>query len=359
MKIKVLTKAAAALLAAMMVFPAAAVEVKGQVSYPYEGKVFSNKPSDDDKAEALRQAKLSAISRYTSGFSISEQKLYAGIRSNVEANPDKYIAGSRVVAEEVDTSLRTINLVLRVDVNDSLILSEMHAAAGSLDAVPTGDGSLFASLFVAREVYESRIFDEKKTSIEQRKKSVDQSMSGSLESMEDTNQTTTGGSVVRKSAANKYREIAATDFNAAFSQVLTQLGYEPAEYADVYENCGGADPEILKNAFMKSDELPSKLRNQAIRAAKSCDVKYFASGYMNVSAPQKDSVSGQIKVVVSVNGMVWDISKKLPRKVGSVGPVQAYGLAPDQDTARREALRQAASAAGQAIGAQLGSKNIR
>ena len=80
---------------------------------------------------------------------------------------------------------------------------------------------------------------------------------------------------------------------------------------------------------------------------------------MNVSAHQKDSLSGKIKVMVDVNGMVWDISKKLPRKVGAGGPVQAFGLADDQDSARREALRHAASAAGQAIANQLASKSIR
>ena len=359
---KFLTMMCCAVLTGFLSLSAQAVEIKGQVSYPYKGKVFSGKPSDKDKMEAVKQAKLVALKKFSTGFSISEQKLYASIERDVLANPDKYIANYRVVAEEVNTNLKTLNLVVRVDINDSLMLSEMHKNSPKQPVIQ-GDGSLFASLFVAREISESKIFDERRTQITQKSTAATTTRgasSGSVdESAQTTEKSTTGGNTIRKSAVNKYRELATTDFNAAFSKVLTQLGYEATEYADVYENCGGAKPEALKAAFMKGDEIPSKLRNQAIRSARSCDVRYFAAGYMNVTAPQKDSVSGKIKVVVSVNGMVWDILKKLPRKVGSVGPVQAYGLADDQDSARREALRQAASAAGQAIATQLASKSIR
>ena len=359
---KFLTMACCAVLTAFFSLSAQAIEVKGQVSYPYKGKIFSSKPSDKDKMEAIKQAKLAALKKFSTGFSISEQKLYAGMESDVQANLDKYISNYRVVAEEVDTNLKTLNLVVRVNINDSLLLSEMHKNSPQQPAVQ-GDGSLFASLFVAREISESKIFDERRTTITQKSSAASttrEASAGSVnESAQTTEKATTGGNTIRKSAVNKYRELATTDFNAAFSTVLTQLGFEATEYADVHENCGGPKPEALKAAFMKGDEIPSKLRNQAIRAARSCDVRYFATGYMNVSAPQKDSVSGKIKVMVAVNGMVWDISKKLPRKVGSVGPVQAFGLADDQDSARREALRHAASAAGQAIANQLASKSIR
>ena len=136
------------------------------------------------------------------------------------------------------------------------------------------------------------------------------------------------------------------------------MGYETVDYADVLSNCGGASISSIKNAFATSDELPQNLRNKAIKGAKSCDVKYFAVGYMNVSVPELDPVSGEQKVIVSINGMVWNIDKKLPRKVASVGPVQYFGLGPDKDTARRNALRLAAKSAAETVSNQLGNKDL-
>ena len=79
---------------------------------------------------------------------------------------------------------------------------------------------------------------------------------------------------------------------------------------------------------------------------------------MNVSVPELDPVSGEQKVIVSINGMVWNIDKKLPRKVASVGPVQYFGLGPDKDTARRNALRLAAKSAAETVSSQLGNKDL-
>lgn len=341
-----------------------AKEVKGQVSYSYKGGTFSSSPSSSDKKNAVEAAKLAAWNQYVTSFNISKQQQYQKIEKEVLNNLDKYVTSYRVIAEDIDKNMKLINMVVRVDINENRLNADLKSTttAGSMSS---GDGSVFSFVFVAREVTESKVFRAKDTNIAQ----VDAATSASKNSSADdglkvtqrasyTAKSTTGGNTVLKSSQNKHGLLASTDFDASFNEILTQMGYETVDYSDVVANCGGASVSSIKQAFVTQDELPDALRKKAIAAARECDVKYFSVGFMNVSAPQIDPVSGDQKVIVSVNGMVWNISKKLPRKVGSVGPVQFIGLGPDQDTARRNALKLAAQSAAETISNQLGSKNL-
>lgn len=338
-----------------------ALEVKGQVSHQYEGGLFSSSPSDEDKVEAVKAAKLAALKQYVSTFNVSKQQQYSKIEDEVVKNIDDYISSYTIVAEDVNENLKLLNLVIRADINENKINAQLKGTT-TAGTMASGDGSAFSFMFVAREITESKVFKTRDTTISQGEQEHDarQHVSGSgiNESVSNYSKTTSGGNIVRKTSQEKYRTLATTDFDAAFNEVLTGMGYETVDYADVLSNCGGASISSIKNAFATSDELPQNLRNKAIKGAKSCDVKYFAVGYMNVSVPELDPVSGEQKVIVSINGMVWNIDKKLPRKVASVGPVQYFGLGPDKDTARRNALRLAAKSAAETVSNQLGNKDL-
>lgn len=338
-----------------------AIEVKGQVSYQYDGGFFSNSPTDKDKVNAVNAAKLAALKEYVASFGISKQQQFEQIEDEVIKNLDDYIASYVVVAEDVNTSLKTMSVVVRANLNENKIMARLKGTttAGTMNS---GDGSIFSFMFVGREVTDSKIFKTRDTSIVQSEaeRSATQNMgnNGVHESANGYVKNTSGGNIVRKTSQENYRTLATTDFDAALNETLTSMGYETVDYGDVVSNCGGASISAIKNAFASNDELPQDLRTKAIKGAKSCDVKYFAVGYMNVSVPELDSVSGEQKVVVSVNGMVWNIDKKLPRKVASVGPVQFFGLGPDKDTARRNALQRAARSAAETISGQLGQKDL-
>ena len=342
-------------------FHASAIEIKSQISHQYEGGIFSSSPTDEEKAEAIRAAKLSALRQYVSNFGVSKQQQYNKVEEKIEKNLDKYISSFTVVAEEVNKDMKLLNLVIRANINESQLNAELKGTtiAGTMDS---GDGSIFSFMFVGREVTESQIFKTRDTTIAQVDASYEAgrhaSGNGVHENLSGMGKTTTGGNIVRKTSREKYEIIATTDFDAALNEFLTDMGYETVDYADVVSNCGGASISAIKKAFSDKDELPQNLRKEAIKGAKSCDVKYFAVGYMNVSVPELDPVSGEQKVIVSINGMVWNIDKKLPRKVASVGPVQFFGLGPDKDTARRNALHLAAKSAAEKVSAQLGNKNL-
>ena len=341
-----------------MISSASAIEMRGQISYSYQGGMFSSSPSDEDKAAAVKAAKTMALKQYFSTLGPAQQRLLRDLQPRIEANPDDFLTGYTIVAEDVNKDNKVYNLVIRAGIKEQLISSELKANTTSNMAV-SGSGSAFTALFVARRIIESKQFKERETTVSK----VDVEQSGSYsqgtETMSKTEMKSSGGNVVRKATQNSYGKLSSTDFDASFNEVMTSNGFETIDYSDVASECGGPEYSAIQDAFMKGDDLPQALRSKAIKASKKCDVQYFATGYMNVGAPETDTVSGNRKVVVSVNGMVWNIEKRLPRKVGSVGPVQAFGMGPDDDTARRVALEIAAKQAADSIASQLGAKNIK
>ena len=340
-----------------LVSGAQAIETRGQIAYSYEGGIFSDSPSDEDKATALKTAKITALKKYLSSLGPAQQKLLRDLQPRIEANPDEFLTSCAIVAEDVNKKTKVFNLVVRVGINEQLINAELKANTAS-NMAASGSGSAFSSLFVARRITESKQFKERETTVTRSEAEQSGNYSQGTETASKTEMKQTGGNVVRKASKNTYGKLSSTDFDASFNEIMTSNGFETIDYSDVASECGGPAYSSLQNAFMKGDELPQDLRSKAIKAAKKCDVQFFAAGYLNVGAPETDSVSGNRKVVVSVNGMVWNIQKRLPRKVGSVGPVQAFGLGPDDDTARRAALEIAAKKAADIIASQLGTKNI-
>ncbi len=356
-------KVVAAACMALTALSAGAVEIKAAVTHPYEGGIFSSGPTDEDKAKALYEAKLAVLKTYGSGMGLAEQKVFADIRPEVLANLDRYIPSWVIVAQDVDKGLKTMTLVIRATVDDSLINAEISQRMPA-GAQATGDGSLISALFIARQTTSSTLFDEKVTKVHEdqseREASSTGTESGVSESAGSRGMTTTGGSRTRKTSKESYSLLSTDDFDAAFNEVLSARGYETSSYADVYENCkGGASIDTIQKEVLSRDEITSSSRTKAIRAAKACEVRYFTIGRMDVSAPMRDSVTGNIKVMVSVTGRVWDISKKMPRNVASVGPVQYAGFGEDEATARRNALHNAATAAAKVVADTLQGKRIR
>ena len=59
-----------------------------------------------------------------------------------------------------------------------------------------------------------------------------------------------------------------------------------------------------------------------------------------------------------MNVQVYELSKRIPSRVASVGTVDYYGVGPREDGARSDALKQAAKEAAQQIVNQLRAKNL-
>jgi hypothetical protein len=142
-------------------------------------------------------------------------------------------------------------------------------------------------------------------------------------------------------------------------EVLTVSGIEYVAYDDIVSTCNGLPPKKIQDEFVNADELSPATRNAAINAARECGVRYFAYGTLDSEVATTDPVTGSLKVFVSVRAQLLDISARLPRRIGSVGPKQFAGLGPNQTVASRNALALAARDLGKTLVDQLNAKGIR
>ena len=228
------------------------------------------------------------------------------------------------------------------------------------------EGSVFVTLFIARQADSSKEYKAKRTDISKsskatsakeiaRKRGGKAVASSSSESMSRTD---TGGSVTRKSEKTIYKAISSKDVNNAMSKNLSEAGFETSDYDDVVDSCGGVERSKISQQFMVNDDIPRKTRSSAIKASRECEVKYFAIGSMTADVATTHQ-SGLKQVFVSVRGTVYDITKRLPRKVGVIGPVQYGGRGPNENIARRNALILAGNKAAKTIVQQLQKKGLK
>ena len=98
-------------------------------------------------------------------------------------------------------------------------------------------------------------------------------------------------------------------------------------------------------------------RKAVLISARDCGIELFATGTIDISIPKKSSVEGY-SVIVSVSGIVEDITSRFPKKVAVIGPIQANAAAPTDQAAIREALKIAAEAAANEIVSRLNAKGI-
>jgi len=66
-----------------------------------------------------------------------------------------------------------------------------------------------------------------------------------------------------------------------------------------------------------------------------------------------------MRVSVTVNARVWDVTKPIPRTLVAVGPVAYVGVGPSEDEARGSALRLAATNAAHELASRMAEKGLR
>ena len=342
------------------------VKVNGKSSQTYESGIFSSGPTDEFRELSITKAKNAAWEKYTQGFSPAKTKSYRQIESFILKNIDDYLIEVNVIDEEVDEGAKRYSVIVRATINTTKFnakLSEISTAGSQR----SGSGSLFAFVFVARQEDSIKSFDEKRTQIEMKegsgfeKESAIQQSGTALGDHEykKISKTTTGGSTIRKSDQVEYRILGADGVDTAMNQVLATAGFEVVGYGDVVSECGGTEPDDIKNEFTKSNEISRTAKHDAIKGSRACDVSYFAIGTLDVGMAGTDPVTGKNKLVnVTVKAQVWNIDKRLPRNVASVGPVQYQGLGSDARMAQNNALIQASENVGKEIVNQLNAKGL-
>ena len=86
-------------------------------------------------------------------------------------------------------------------------------------------------------------------------------------------------------------------------------------------------------------------------------MEYLAIGTIDINQPRESGVEGY-NVVVSINGEVLSLAKRLPKKVAAIGPVQAQAGGPEDNTAVRNALIMAGDFTANEIVSRLNAKGV-
>ena len=209
---------------------------------------------------------------------------------------------------------------------------------------------------MARKQTSIKQFDERRTDVQKSTTAKTVSADGAVtrESMDQS-----GGNTLRKEDEVTYAVTSSQDLDSAMGEVISSAGIEYVGYDDIVANCKGIPSKKFQNEYVHADEMSPQTRSAVITAVKACDVRYFATGTVDTGVASRDTVSGNQQVFVSVRSQLWDVSQRLPRKIGSVGPKQYSGLGPDQGVAAKNALAIAARELAKTLVDQLNAKGIR
>ncbi len=334
------------------------VDVKGVGTYSYEGKpASSSKPTDEEKKIALNEAKKNAWKNFVSKQNASQQQMISKNEQYFLDNIDKFIIDVVVLNVSKDADLKTLNVVARVAFNDVAVSQYLQqTSVGSNAESKKNNDSAFTFLFMARKQTSIKQFDARRTDV---RKSTSANTVAADGAATSESVTQSGGNTLRKEDEVTYAVTSNQDLDTAVGEVVTAAGVEYIGYDDIVANCSAPSSKSFQNEYVSADEMSPKTRAAVIAAVRSCEVQYFATGTIDTGVASIDSVSGNQQVFVSVRAQLWDVSKKLPRKVGSVGPKQYSGLGPDQSIAAKNALASAAKDLAQNLVDQLNSKGIR
>ncbi|MCA1324439.1 hypothetical protein [Herbaspirillum sp. alder98] len=382
-----------ALAIAFLVLPASAQvqQARGQYSINYKESigVFDRKEAPAAvKQKAKQEAALRAVETYFAEAGQSESANFDTIRSKILENQDRYILDSTVLAETDDPKDFQYTVAVRISLN---VANLRNAVQGSSAVGKSADSekSAMSFVFVSRQVdsaksYDDRVYKRQDNSAQLAGSAVRRdtlkentsegesvgrsrvSTSGSISreagqtvdvSAKSTVTSETGGSTTRKATETTWRVLPSANLNQTFVAKFSQAGYDVIEAAMV-------ESSVFKIANIEADyKSGNDLQPQTLRSIaagmKENQIPYIALGTLDVGLPEKDPQTGLMRVAVTVNAKVWDVTKPIARTRVAVGPVAYAGVGPTEDEARGNALKAAASNAAQELSSRMTTMGLR
>lgn len=343
----------------------------GSASKTYKTKNFSNKANTEDIEATVDLAVRSAWDDFVAScFEGGQLQEYLNKKDSVLGDINKFISIDQT-SEKINKKDKLVEVEVLVTINKKLI-DGLFTQASSASA---GGGSLLVTIFAARQA--SFVKDSQTTildpNVTKRNESKDLQTSESVADQDDTsvvesNQTVsksqTRSSGVTVTGGNEttaverdFVVVSSADIETKTSEVLSINGFEPIGYTDLVNECGGAEPEVVEAELALNGKMLRETRKAVLISARDCGIELFATGTIDISIPKKSSVEGY-SVIVSVSGIVEDITSRFPKKVAVIGPIQANAAAPTDQAAIREALKIAAEAAANEVVSRLNAKGI-
>tara|TARA_B100000073_G_scaffold88837_1_gene69684 strand:+ start:930 stop:2069 length:1140 start_codon:yes stop_codon:yes gene_type:complete len=328
----------------------------------------NNRPSDQKvHLAAIEKAKLSAWSKYTASFNAEKTASYLEKENEFTGNLENYITDYVVLDSDCSKSRRVYTISLRVSINATKVDSILVTGAGGseLRAELKGQGIMY--LVVPRETDDADIFDARRNTQTQTKRSLsaDEMISeseGSISITEASTQreaVTTGGKTTQQRTDRTYVIGDLTDAESQIGNVLTTLGMRgmsASRLENMAVNRMGYSPfikDVLDQFSGKIGDYGANISPQTreeiinmISDVGQGRIAYFMLGTMDTSTPRTDPDTGAKKMDVLVNVQLYKIDDFFGAEVvATVGPEIKSAFGETDVIAKTEALKKAFSEA--------------
>lgn len=352
---------------------------RGKATVPYSGK----SATPEIKAKANLAAQLKAVEFYYAEAGESEGANFDAVRDKIIADPDRYILETTVLAEEDTADKKQYTVTVKVSLN---VANLRNAVKANSAVAKTGraDKSPLAFLFISRQVdsvkaYDARVFkrvDESvkvnasdstsKTGVEGESVSRSQVKTNNATTSQEssgvnrTRTVETGGSTVRRSSESTWRLIPSANLNQVFTSTFARAGFKVSEAALVEPYTGGQfKVSMVEDDYKSGNDMKSATLQSVVRGMRTAQIPYVAVGTLDVGMADQDPSTGLVRVGVTVNAKIYDVTQTIPDTIASVGPVQYAGMGPTEDEARTNALKLAANNAARELTSQVTNIGVR
>ena len=295
---------------------------------------------------------------------------YIAQQSDILRNLDSYLI-SKQVAHSFDKKSKTITAEALLMVNQPIIDGMFTSTSGGGD----GDGAYMVWIFAAKQAGYTKESDVTTYDADVSKQSSAKSLNSqetvfaeddttTVESTltETKSKSSSGGETTQRGAERtavirEFDLVPTIDFNTKFSEIMSLNNYEPTEYLDVLDACGGEELEVVEEELAFDGRMSRETRRAVVTGLRDCEVAYLAIGTIEVNQPKVSAVEGYT-VTVSITGEVLDVSRRLPKKVAAIGPVLGQAGGDEDNIAVKNALMIAGDLAAKEIVSRLNAKGV-
>lgn len=366
-------------------------QARGQYSVNYKeflGTFDRKEVPRNIKQKAQQEATMKAVEAYYAEAGQSESANFNAIRAKILENPGRYVLDTTVISETDNGNDFQYTVVVRISLNVANLRNAVQSNS-AIGQAAAGEKTPLSFVFVARQVessksYDDRVFKRQEGSVQQSAslqeknavkektsegesiKSFQISTNGSSSrdvdasvnlSKKTTVTSETGGSTVQRASESTWRLLPSADLDQVFSGLFAQAGYDVVESGMI--ESGSFKLVDIRNDYKSGDDLQPKTLKAIAAGMKAAEIPFIALGTLDVGLPQKDPQTGLMRVSVTVNAKIWDVTKPIPRTRAAVGPVAYAGVGPSENEARVSALKSAASNAAQELSSRMAEKGMR
>jgi hypothetical protein len=351
---------------------------KGRAAVSYTGKSAPQAVKD----QASQMAQTKAIETYYAEAGESELTNFDKIREQILGNLDRYVLDAAVVSEEDRTDIKQYAVTVRVRLN----VAALHNAVkdnSAVSGVAKSAKSRLTFLFVARQandetVYDARVYQRVDasakangtSSISENGTEGESIAKGQVSTNASKTSTGTavanasvtverGGSSTHKASETTWRLFPISDLSSVFTGSFDSAGFKVLDAADVEPYSGGKLRVVaVQDDYKSGQDLKSQTLADVEAGLRNAQIPYLAFGTLDVGFANKDPATGLLRVAVTVNAKILDLTEVIPERVATVGPVQFAGLGPTEREAQTNALKIAAQNASRELISQVTNKGL-